>query len=297
MQELKDPFNETENFEAHTLQKIENSLKNLRIADLEIFISASRMKNLGKAALAHHLSQSAASAAIQRVEAAFRVDLCAHERRQFRLTREGQLLLPKFEAVVRQIRDLISSNDQPSIRLVTTHAIAQVVVPSLLSLNKIDFKHMRPDQAYAAILQSEADMALVLDNAPWKGVVAAEVGKGHFQLYCRKKDVALKPVLLPEDQMEVLCLQQTWLQVHGYCLPIKSRIPSWSLIGQICEATDEVGFLPDFLAKKFKLHPVLWQPTPSAYRILAIYRGGESKLQERFDAILRELWAVFSGGY
>ena len=191
MQESKDVSGGMQIEEAN-LQKIEHSLKNLRIADLEIFISASRMKNLGKAALAHHLSQSAASAAIQRVETAFRAELCTHERRQFRLTRGGQVLLPKLEEVVNSVRDLISSDDHLSIRLATTHAIAGVVVPPLLSFSKIDFKHMRPDQAYAAILQLEADMALVLDNSPWKGVVAAEVGKGHFQLYCRNKDAALK---------------------------------------------------------------------------------------------------------
>jgi len=276
--------------DALELQKFENSLKNLRIADLEIFITAARMKNLGKAALAHHLSQSAASAAVQRVETAFRLSLCTHERRQFGLTREGQVLLPKIENIVKQMRDLIVSGEEAPIRLVTTHAIAQVAVPSLLSIKNIDFKHMRPDQAYSAILQLEADIALVLDNAPWKGVIAAEVGKGHFQLYSKNKDVPLKPVLLPEDQMEVLFLQQTWLQVHGYSLPVKSRIPSWSLIGQICESTEEVGFLPDFLAQKFNLHPVLWQPTPSPYRILAIYRS----LGKRFDDILHLLCKVFS---
>ncbi|MCH9634395.1 MAG: hypothetical protein S4CHLAM7_11440 [Chlamydiae bacterium] len=280
--------------EEKALQTIEQTLKNLRIVDLDIFISAARMKNLGKAAAAHHLSQSAASTAVQRVETAFRLDLCTHERRQFRLTREGQFLLPKIESIVRQMRDLIVSGEDPPIRLVTTHAIAQVAVPSLLSLNKIDFKHMRPDQAYAAILQAEADIALVLDNSPWKGVVAGEVGSGYFQLYSRNKNIAVKPVLLPEEQMEVLFLEQTWLQAHGYCLPVKSRIPSWSLIGQICGETDEVGFLPDFLAQKFNLSPVLWQPTPSPYRILAIYKSVGNQLQERFDDILRQLYIVFS---
>ncbi len=294
MQSLGDISTEIQLFEEKTLQKIENSLKNLRIVDLEIFISAARLKNLGKAALVHRLSQSAASTAIQRVETAFRLDLCTHERRQFSLTREGQVLLPKIEGIVKEIRNLIISRDEPAIRLVTTHAIAGVAVPSLLSLSNIDFKHMRPDQAYAAILQHDADMALVLDNSPWKGVVAAEVGKGYFQLYSRNKDTPAKPVLLPEDQMEVLFLQQTWLQVHGYSLPIKSRIPSWSLIGQICEATDEVGFLPDFLAQKFKLHPVLWQPAPSPYRILSIYRSSGGQLQARFDTILQVLCKVFS---
>lgn len=275
------------------LKRMESSLKNLRIADLEIFISAARMKNLGKAALTHHLSQSAASSAIQRVESALCSELCTHERRQFALTREGQVLLPKFEEVVRKVRELVAHNELPLIRLVTTHAIAQVAVPSLLSIQSIDFNHMRPDQAYSALLQSDVDIALVLDNAPWKGVVAAEVGKGYFQLYCRKPEIALKPVLLPEDQMEVLFLQQTWLQVHGYAIPVKSRIPSWSLIGQICESTDEIGFLPDFLAKKYGLFPVRWQPAPSPYRILALYRGGEKQLQERFNLILNQLSQVF----
>lgn len=279
--------------EEHLLQKLESSLKNLRIADVELFITAAHLKNLGKSASFHHLSQSATSTAIQRVESAFGVALCTHEKRQFRLTREGQILFPRLENWVKQLRDLIISKDQIPIRLVTTHAIAQIAVPALLSIDNIDFKHMRPDHAYAEILRDEADIALVLDNAPWKGVIAAEIGKGHFQLYSRDKGAALKPVLLPEDQMEVLSLQQSWSQVHGYSLPVKARIPSWSLIANICAETEEIGFLPYFLAKKFDLHPVLWQPAPSQYRVLAIYRSAEKQMQERFDHLLRVLQKVF----
>lgn len=280
--------------EEKVLQKIESSLKNLRIADLELFITAALMKNLGKSALFHNLSQSAASTAIQRVELAFGMPLCTHEKRQFRLTREGQILLPRVEGWVKQIRELIVSKDQISIRLVTTHALAQIAVPALLSIDNIDFKHMRPDHAYAAILHGEADLALVLDNSPWKGVIAAEIGKGYFQLYSKEKDASLKPVLLPEDQMEVLSLQQSWQQVHGYSIPVKSRIPSWSLIAHICANSSEIGFLPDFLAKKFELHPVLWQPAASQYRVLAIYRSEGKHLQERYDHLLRQLRTVFT---
>jgi len=39
-------------------------LRDLRIADLELFITAAQLKNLSKAALFHHISQSAASAAL-----------------------------------------------------------------------------------------------------------------------------------------------------------------------------------------------------------------------------------------
>lgn len=280
--------------EEQLLQKMENSLKNLRVADVELFITAAQMKNLGKSALFHHLSQSATSTAIQRVEAAFGIPLCTHEKRQFRLTREGQILFPRLESWVKQLRDLIISKDQIPLRLVTTHAIAQIAVPAVLSIDNIEFKNMRPDHAYGAILHDEADIALVLDNAPWKGVVAAEVGKGYFQLYSRDKEASLKPVLLPEDQMEVLSLQQGWQQAHGYSLPVKTRIPSWSLIALICSESNEVGFLPEFLAKKFNLHPVLWQPAPSPYRVLAIYRNTGKHLQQRVDQLLLQLRSVFS---
>jgi hypothetical protein len=103
----------------------------------------------------------------------------------------------------------------------------------------------------------------------------------------------MKPVLLPEDQMEVLALQQSWHQEHGVSLPVKSRIPSWTLIAHICRDSKEVGFLPDFLAKKFGLHPVLWQAASSEYRVLAIYRKEEKHLQGRFASILKELRSVF----
>jgi len=287
-------LNPVQLLEEHLLQKLEHSLKNLRVADVELFITAAHMKNLGKSAAFHHLSQSATSTAIQRVEAAFGVSLCTHEKRQFRLTREGQILFPRLEGWLKQLKDLITSKDQIPIRLVTTHAIAQIAVPALLAVDNVDFKHMRPDHAYAAILHDEADIALVLDNSPWKGVVAAEIGKGYFQLYSSDKEAPLKPVLLPEDQMEVLCLQQSWQQAHGYSIPVKSRIPSWSLIANICSESKEVGFLPDFLAKKWKLHPVLWQPAASPYRVLAIYRNAGKHLQERFDQLLRELRRVFT---
>lgn len=285
----------TQIIEAFLLQKLETFLKNLRIADVELFITAAHMKNLGASAAYHHLSQSATSTAIQRVEAAFGIPLCTHEKRQFRLTREGQILFPRLENWVQQLRNLIVSKDQIPLRLVTTHAIAQIAVPALLPLDKMEFKQMRPDHAYAAILHDEADIALVLDNSPWKGVIAAEVGRGYFQLYSKDPEAFLQPVLLPEEQMEVLSLQQHWQQVHGYPLPVKARIPSWSLIASICAQSHEVGFLPDFLGRKNCLHPVVWQPATSAYRVLAIYRHTEGKnLKERAPSLLRALQHVFA---
>lgn len=263
------------------------SLRDLRIADLDLFITAAQFKNLGKAAELHHLSQSAASAAIQRVEMAFGRPLCTHERRQFRLTNEGQLLLPRAEEWLKQLREGVAAEETLPIRLATTRAIARVSILAILPLESIDLKLMRPDSAYGAVLRDEADVALVLDNAPWEGVIATEVGKGYFQLYSKQKEAQKEPVLLPEDQIEVLTLQQRWQQIYEEPLAIKARLPSWSLIADICSDSQEVGFLPDFLAHQAHLKPVSWQPAPSRYRILALYRSTGPTFQKRLNKLLR----------
>ena len=268
------------------------SLRDLRIADIELFITAAHLKNLGKAAQLHHLSQSGASAAIQRVEAAFERPLCTHEK-QFQLTKEGKMLLPRAEQWVRQLRESVASEEPQPVRIATTHAIARVAIAPLLSLEAIELKLMRPDSAYGAVLRDETDVALVLDNAPWEGVIAKEVGKGHFQLCSKSPEAKPVPVLLPEDQIEVLTLQQRWQQVYSSPLAVKARLPSWSLIADICSTSMEVGFLPDFLASQGGLSPVPWQPVPSPYRILALYRNKGGIFQQRLDKLLRQWEATF----
>ncbi|MBS0654167.1 MAG: LysR family transcriptional regulator, partial [Verrucomicrobia bacterium] len=208
---------------------ISRSLRNLRVADLELFIAAAHMQSLSKAAALHHMSQSAASTAIQRVEAAFDRPLCTHERSGFCLTKEGRELLSRSEQWLKMLHEIASTEEYP-LRFATTHAIARVFVPAILPHVRIEVQLMRPDAAYGALLRDEADVALVLDNAPWEGVVATEVGAGFFQLYSRKKRAPVGPALLPEDQIEVLALQQRWQEKYGSPLAVKMRLPSWSLI-------------------------------------------------------------------
>ena len=50
MKESENNVDTTQLLEEKLLQKLENSLKNLRVADVELFITAAHMKNLGKSA-------------------------------------------------------------------------------------------------------------------------------------------------------------------------------------------------------------------------------------------------------
>lgn len=260
-------------------------LSDLRIADLELWITAARRKSLQKAAEVHHLSQSAASVAIQRVEIAFQQPLCTHEKRQFGLTDAGKQLLPKAEEWVRQLRERLISTEPTPIRIATTHSLAQAVVSLALATGPFELKLMRPDLAYQSVLHADADLAIVLDNAPWRGVIARELGKGAFQLFSKNPRKELEAIFLPEEQMEVIALQQRWQEMYATGIPVRARLPSWSLIADVCSRSDAVGFLPDFLATRYALSPVSWQPQISLYRVLGLYQ--KSDLEERMESLLQ----------
>ncbi len=207
---------------------------------------------------------------------------------------EGSSLLPRAEEWVKQLRESVAVQADLPLRIATTHAIARVAVPAVLALEKFELQLMRPDRAYGSVMRNESDLALVLDNAPWQGVIASEIGKGAFQLYSRKKNATQAPVLLPEDQIEVLTLQQRWQQVHSAPLMIKARVPSWSLIADICSCSDEVGFLPDFLAKPLGLHPVKWQPALFRYRVLLLSKKADNNLMKRLEKLSSNWEPIFS---
>lgn len=269
------------------------TLRDLRIADLELFITAAELEHLGKAATLHYMSQSAASSAIMRIEQAFGIALCEHQKRGFQLTRQGKELLPQLISWVKTLTESIALQKPLPLRLATTHAIAQVAVPAVWSIERIDLALMRPDQAYGAVLCNEADIALVLDNAPWEGVTASEIGQGEFRLYCSQSECPISPLLLPENQIEVLTLQQRWQEMHKTPIAIKARLPSWSLIASLCKHSAEVGFLPDFLGQQSELYPVSWQPKPTPYRVLALYRNTTPHFLERLEPLLTSWSALF----
>ncbi|HQS84580.1 MAG: hypothetical protein B7Y25_01615 [Alphaproteobacteria bacterium 16-39-46] len=268
-------------------------LRHLRIADLELFVTTMHLKNLSKAAQFHNLSQSAASAAIMRVEAAFGRELCHHEKRQFRLTHEGNVLIPRIEDWLKQFREKIAITQDLPLRLVTTNAIARVILPKILPAESVALQIMRPGGAYAAVLKDEADIAIVPDNDTWKGISSLEIGVGSFGLYSSRQDAPLSPILLPEDQIEVLTFMQRWHKMYNAPIEIKARIPSWSLIADLCSGSEDVGFLPDFLARKAQLHPVLWQPPVAQFRMLALYRSSDDRFQKRLKKLTDLCGEVF----
>jgi len=74
-----------------------------------------------------------------------------------------------------------------------------------------------------------------------------------------------------------------------------AHLKSLSKIADICACSNEVGFLPDFLALRMGLHPVEWQPKPSGYRVLALHHSAGEALQQRLNNFISQCQKIFAG--
>jgi DNA-binding transcriptional LysR family regulator len=281
------------------LEKIQESstwynLSSLRLADLKLFITATYLKSLQKAALFHHLSQSACSTAILRVEKALNIKLCHHGKRVFSLTKKAEYLLPFLEKWLNEIHNIVNEKKNLPIKIATTHSIAQIIAPLLIEEENIEFTIMRPNRAYEKVLLDDCSMAIVLDNYPWKKVNTIEIKRGYFQLYSRLENSLNAEIILPESQEEVLFLKQSFLENYKKQMQVKATIPSWVLIADILKNSDHVGFLPDFLAKKYDLHPVDSKIEKYEYKILALFKNLDDFFQIRFNNVIEKLTQAFN---
>lgn len=67
-----------------------------------------------------------------------------------------------------------------------------------------------------------------------------------------------------------------------------------AVIADICAHSNDVGFLPDFLGKKARLHPVSWQSDPSKYRILALFHRFDVAFQKRLNLLVEICQMAFA---
>lgn len=264
----------------------------LRISDLQIFYTAARLNGLGKSAIFHNISQSAASTAVQRVERSLKMNLCAHEKRIFELTPEGQNLLPKIKDFLEQARFLNLPENQ--FRVCMPYSIGSVCIPSLISMPEIHYLFERPDNGYAKILQNKAELAIVIDNYNWKDVLSSDVYFGFFSFFSKKTKISsTDSFLISREDREVENLKENYFKKKKKHLPVSMNITSWSVIAKVCEFSDQIGFLPDFVGKRHKLNEIDLDLVKIPYTVKILHNDIRMQFKQTFETVVNELKESF----
>ena len=155
---------------------------------LRLYCDIVRMRSFSEGAAAHQISQSAASQAIQQLEAELDVHLIDRSKRPFMLTAEGRTfyegclaLLQGFEKVRTQIASA-RTQVAGSVRVAAIYSAIHVLsdhMQRFVSLHpqaKVRLEYLHPDKVVEAVLQDEADLGILsfpparrsLSIIPWR---------------------------------------------------------------------------------------------------------------------------------
>lgn len=155
----------------------------MRLRHIEIFQALLQAGTLTGAAKLLSISQPAATKLLQQAERELGFALFSRKGGRLQLSDEGQLLREKIENISDELRELrrlslsIRSSDQQHLRVVSTPALAEAVVPSAITLLRKQFPDASIElltehshEMQRSLLLRENDLGLTLQEMPHPGL-------------------------------------------------------------------------------------------------------------------------------
>lgn len=152
----------------------------MHLRSVELFLEVAQQRSFSKGALAHGVSQSSASQAVQTLEERLGVTLIDRSKRPLELTPAGEVFYEGCRDVVARYRAVEDAVLRMQDRVVGVVRVAAIYSVGLLQMERytsrfeqlypdaeIDIEYLHPDDAYARVMDESADLGLV--SYPRKG--------------------------------------------------------------------------------------------------------------------------------
>lgn len=283
----------------------------MHLVYLKYFYDAALMKSISASATVNHVSQSAVSQGIQKLEFSLNKQLMTHRRKVFKLTREGEIVFDSCKSIFKLIADLNARLDlkegelSGNLLFACSHSLSLALLPHPLSiltsthpLIKPSFRLANTSVTMNLVKQGVIEFGIILDNADLSGFDKILLEKGAFKLFYSKDFKLYKELhtefLLTEEQKEIHLLKDAFKAVHGQEIVTQMEISSWEIIASFIEQGIGIGFVPEFLIryrgreKKLQEYEIGLPPFP--YNVYAIYPKREqlSKCVEYFLGLFQK---------
>lgn len=262
------------------------------LINLKYFFDVVKTGSFGESAKLNHVSQSAISQSIAKLEEMLQCQLVSHQPGRCKITEKGLQLFEGAREIFQTLQRIENIALEQEVGYMTfgcTHSFAVGLLPeylkqaqkSLPSL-KINFRLGHYIDIKEWLKKGIIDFGILIDNDDLSLFDCKKIYQGHFRLYAAKqlKDPSKLGFLLDSDERrETNVLKRRYLEKYKQELPIAMEISSWEVIANLTEAGLGVGLFPDYVARKRdKLLNVVFpdlEPTP--YTIYAIFK--KNKLQ------------------
>ncbi|CRX37931.1 LysR family transcriptional regulator [Estrella lausannensis] len=234
---------------------------------LKYFYDTMRLGGVSHAARENHVSQSAVSQGIAKLEISFGKALLIHRKNRIQLTEDGHTVFAEAASVLKSAERLEQLISHPTeeysgqVTVACTHSLAQSLLVGLCHrLNqeapkatlKLRFGHVALVKQW--LKEGSVDFGIVLDNEDLSAFETELLYQGHFELF-RDKDHTLPNTLteavFTEPRTEVNILKKAYRERYGRELKTIMEISSWDMIYTLLRGSSLVGFIPDYLL----LHP------------------------------------------
>lgn len=238
----------------------------MNLQHLKYFYDTIRLGSVSQAALENHISQSAVSQGIAKLELSLGKPLLVHRRNRIQLTEEGKSLFPHAQSVLKAIdhlaESLHASEDELTgqTTIATTHSLAQsLLTPLIQRLNaeapkvrlKLRFGHTGLVKQWLA--EGSIDFGIALDNEDLSAFETTLIYQGCFELFRDPKCRLKKPhrAIVTEPRPEVHSLKKAYQEKFKTELITQMEVSSWEMIFTLTKNTPYLGFFPNYLL----LHP------------------------------------------
>ncbi len=266
---------------------------------LKYFCDAAKRGSISAAALENHVTQSAVSQAIVKLEESLGQEIIVHQPNQFRLTPFGETLAEISRELFSRVRSLEEqlSGDVAELRRVSfasMHSLALKILPKTLKKAtkewpklEVQFRLGHTDAIKEMVKKGQVDFGLVLDNDDLSSFECFEVHQGEYGLYALKDSPKDLPFIFSEERMEVIELTKAYKKKTGKEPEVLMEISSWEVIARLVEEGLGIGFFPDYVAAgKTKLVRAHGKIAAIPYRVLAIFPRN-TKLSSNIEKFLK----------
>lgn len=257
------------------------------LVNLKYFFDIVKTGSFGESAKHNHVSQSAISQAIGKLEETLQCQLFSHQPGRCKVTEKGMQLFEEARELFQQlqrIENCITEQEGGSITFACTHSFAVGILPDYLKQAsrslpalKINFRLGHYHDIKEWLKKGIIDFGILIDNDDLSLFDCRKIDQGHFRLYAAKqsKDISSLGFLLDSDERkESNFLRQCYQKKYKQELPIKMEISSWEVIANLTEAGLGIGLFPEYVARKRKssLRIVLPGLLSIPYTIYAIFK-------------------------
>lgn len=252
-------------------------LENLDLYALKYFFDAVENKSLTKASEINFVTRSAVSQAILRLESWAGHKLTTHEKKNFRLTSDGETFYRQmkgaFEGFNRALKTPLTNAQ--SLRLGCSASTAESLLFPILKKIKIKDFHLSTgtsSQLLQQLTDETVNIAIYIGHADPAERNEFVIHNGSFVL-ASKNGQLTERIITTETRPEVTLLKQLLLK-RNILSDSLLTVESWTLAAKLALDIGACCLIPDFLVKE-KLKKISLKGFSYPYQVLVRHKSSE----------------------